>query len=72
MEERVMDRMFVTLENSIIDLADSYDGPEPMRSKAAKASYLCKLYRAHLGQGAESNTPLFATQFKAAAQLLRA
>ena len=67
-----MERMFVTLEGSLIDTAES-EGPEPMRSKAATASYVCKLYRAYLAQSAASRfiTPNFPAHSKHAAPQLR-
>lgn len=61
-----MEKMFVSLENSLSETNQSiYDGPEPMRSKAAIASYRCKLYRTHLEQRAASHiAPHFSTDSK--------
>ena len=70
-----MGKTFVSFENSTSDAGElSFDVIEPMQSKAVTASYRCKLYRAHLEQGAASRfiTPHFSTQSKNAADQPRA
>jgi hypothetical protein len=53
-----MGKMFVELENSnnVTEKA-AFDDAEPMRSKAAIASYRCKLYRAQLEQWSAFRNP---------------
>jgi len=51
-----MERMYVSVESSTQTTTDGsvFDGFEPMQSRSAIASYRCKVFRAHLEQGAAS------------------
>jgi hypothetical protein len=53
-----MEKMYVSLEGSNNEVAESsFAAAEPIRSKAAIASYRCKLYRAQLDQSNSLQNP---------------